>query len=279
MPLPLKPGFNFNYDRQIREPFYEMSSAEEYTDFYGISYMISGERLIYTPTFTTITQAGDIVFIPKHLYRRTTYVSDSAYERILLKFNDSMISGLISTIGQSSFDALCSEHVIRLGNETGKKVYSILMRIEEEWNHYNNYSELLIKGMLNELVITVLREHTVGGFNLMNIEERHRELADAIKYVKANLCDNPSLEETAAAVNVSPSHLSKAFINCLHSPYSVFLLNEKIAYARILLTGSNIKISDIAAEAGFSSSSYFSDCFRRIMGESPLQYRKKSSTL
>lgn len=39
-----------------------------------------------------------------------------------------------------------------------------------------------------------------------------------------------------------------------------------------------MKISDIAAEAGFSSSSYFSDCFRRIMGESPIQYRKKSST-
>ena len=101
--------------------------------------------------------------------------------------------------------------------------------------------------MLNELIITILR-------------------------------GNPSLEETATAVNVSPSHLSKTFVNCLHSPYSVFLLNEKIAYARILLTGSNMKISDIAAEAGFSSSSYFSDCFRRITGESPLQYRKKSST-
>lgn len=50
MPLPLKPGYNFNFAHIRRPPHYEMSAAEAYTDFYGISYMISGERLIYGTT-------------------------------------------------------------------------------------------------------------------------------------------------------------------------------------------------------------------------------------
>ena len=31
MPLPLKPGYNFHYDRTVRPPHYEMAAAEAYT--------------------------------------------------------------------------------------------------------------------------------------------------------------------------------------------------------------------------------------------------------
>ena len=46
MPLPLKPGYNFDYAHVCRPPYFEMTAAEAYTDFYGIFYMLSGERLI-----------------------------------------------------------------------------------------------------------------------------------------------------------------------------------------------------------------------------------------
>lgn len=274
MPFPLKPGYNFNFDRTRRPPYYEMSSAEEYTDFYGISYMISGERLIYSPTFTTITQANDMVFIPKNVYRRTTYVSGEPYERILIKFTDALIEDLLKVIGVQTFNELCSEHVIRFEKSSQAKIISIYEEMEQEWNSYNEYSEILLKGLLNKLIITCLRERVIGGINVMRLEEHHNYLANAIKYIKANLRDTPSLEETAAHTNISSSYLSKIFINCLHTPYSTFVLNEKIAYARRLLLNSNMNMTEIATEAGFSSSSYFSDCFRRIVGISPLQFRK-----
>lgn len=117
MPFPLKPGYNFNYERIIRPPHYEMAVAEAYTDFYGISYMLKGERLIYSTDFTTIVQAGELVFIPKYVYRRTTYISNNSYERILIKFTDKMITGL-----------------------------------------------------LNKLIITCLRERIIGGNNILRLE-------------------------------------------------------------------------------------------------------------
>ena len=66
MPHPLKPGYHFNFERLVRPAYYEMPTADAYTDFYGISYMVSGERLIYAQDFTTIIQAGEISFIPKN---------------------------------------------------------------------------------------------------------------------------------------------------------------------------------------------------------------------
>lgn len=274
MPLPLRPGYNFNYDRTLRPPYYKMDTAEAYTDFYGISYMLSGERLIYSPEFTTIVKAGEMVFIPKNIYRRTTYVSNAPYERILLKFTDVMILDLVETIGIQSFHELCEEHVIRFEKSTQDKILAIMAEMEQEWNTYNEYSELLLKGLLNKLIITCIRERIISGVNILSLEKKHDYIADAIKYIKIHLRENPSLEETAHQVNISASYLSKIFINYLHTPYSTFVLNEKITYAQKLLVDSKLSMTEIAAEAGFSSSSYFSDCFRRITGKSPLQFRK-----
>lgn len=274
MPLPLRPGYNFNYDRTLRPPYYKMDTAEAYTDFYGISYMLSGERLIYSPEFTTIVKAGEMVFIPKNIYRRTTYVSNAPYERILLKFTDVMILDLIETIGIQSFHELCKEHVIRFEKSTQDKILAIMAEMEQEWNTYNEYSELLLKGLLNKLIITCLRERIISGVNILSLEKKHDYIADALKYIKIHLRENPSLEETAHQINISASYLSKIFINYLHTPYSTFVLNEKITYAQKLLVDSKLSMTEIAAEAGFSSSSYFSDCFKRITGKSPLQFRK-----
>ncbi len=276
MPLPLKPNFNFNFDRTVRPPYYEMSAAEAYTDYYGISFMISGERLIYSPNFTTIVQAGEIVFIPKNLYRRTTYISNAPYERIILKFTDAMIEELLEVIGRNAFDKLCEEHVIHLTAATQKKIYGYLMEMEHEWKHYNEYSELLIKGLLNRLIITCLRERVLTHNHSVNSEKKHTYLLDAIQYIKSHLRENPSLDETARHINISPSYLSKIFANNLHTPYSTFVLNEKITYAQKLLVETNLTMTVIATEAGFTSNAYFSDCFKRMAGMSPLQFRKKN---
>lgn len=277
MPLPLKPGYNFDYAHVCRPPYFEMTAAEAYTDFYGIFYMLSGERLIYFPNSTVIVQAGEMVFIPKNLYRRTTYISDAPYERILLKFTDDMVSELFQTIGEEKYNELCEEHVVRFPKRTQNKILSILKEMEREWDSYDKYSELILKGLLNQLIILCLNERTVGGVNILELERKNDYLANAIKYVKAYLRENPSLNETAHQVNVSPSYLSKIFISHLHTPFSSFLLNEKIAYAQRLLRGSKMNMTEIAIEAGFSSSSCFSDCFRRSTGLSPMQFRKEET--
>lgn len=277
MPLPLKPGYNFNFARIQRPPHYEMAAAEAYTDFYGISYMISGERLIYAPDYTTITQAGELNCIPKYVYRRTTYISDVPYEHILIKFTDSMVTELFDTIGIENYNELCQEHVIRFERHTQDKIEAIFREMEQEWNAYNKYSELLLKGLLNKLIITCLRERIISDVKILSLEKKHDCLANAIKYVKSHLRENPSLNTTAQQINISASYLSKIFVTYLHTPFSTFVLNEKMAYAQKLLVHSRLNMTEIAIEAGFSSSSYFSDCFRRNTGISPLQFRKENS--
>lgn len=279
MPLPLKPGYNFNFARLRRPPHFEMAAAEAYTDFYGLSYIVSGERMVYTPNSTTILQQGDINFIPRYVYTRSTYVSEEPYEFILIKFTDAMLSDLLKVIGADAYNELCNESIIHLEKTAQDKIVSILNDMECEWNNYNAYSELVLKGLLYRFIITCLRERTIGGMPIHTLEKKHDCLSNAIKYIKVHLRENPSLKETAKGIHVSPSYLSKIFINQLHTSFSDFVLNEKVQYAQKLLVNSKMSMTQIAMESGFSSNAYFSDCFKRSMGISPTQFRKENGNI
>ena len=279
MPLPLKAGYNFNYAHVHRPPSFEMASAEAYTDFYGLSYLISGENIVYSPDGTFIQRAGDMDFALKNMYSRSSSVSDKPRECILIKFTDHMISDLLEIMNVDSFDELIGKQsAIHLEKGTQEKVLRIMNEMENEWNAYNKYSEIILKGLLHKLILIFLNERRKrGALKLPSSNKKQECLTNAIGYVKSHLSESPSLQDTAEQIHVSASYLSKVFINQLHTPYSAFILNEKILYAQKLLVNTKMNMSEIAVKAGFSSSAYFSDCFKRTVHMSPLQFRKRNT--
>lgn len=277
MPLPLKPGYHFHFEHSIRPPHFEMTAAEAYTDFYALSYILSGEVLSCSPVTTEIVTAGDLTFTPQNVYFRTVCISDAPRESFLLKFTDRMISEFLQTAGFNSFDDFYAMHAtIHVKKGAQDKILAIIYELEQEWNTYNRYSEILLKGLLNKLIITGIREGiSVPYTPIPDSKKPNLYLNAAVQYIHMHLTENPTLSETAAAVNISASYLSKLFINSMHTPFSTFVLNKKILLTQKLLAGSRLSINEITCQAGFSSSAYFSDCFKRITGESPLQFRKK----
>ena len=276
MPLPLKAGYNFNYAHVHRPPCFEMTSAEAYTDFYGLSYLISGENLVYSPDGIFIQHEGDMDFALKNRYSRSSSISDKPRECILIKFTDHMISDLLEIMNVDSFDELIGKQsAIHLEKSTQEKVLCIMNEMEKEWKAYNKHSEIILKGLLHKLILIFLNERSKkGALRLPDSNIKQKCLTNAIAYVKSHLSESPSLPDTAEHIHVSASYLSKVFINQLHTPYSAFVLNEKILYAQKLLVNTKMSMSEIADKAGFSSNAYFSDCFKRHVGITPLRFRK-----
>lgn len=276
MPLPLKAGYNFDYSHIHRPPCFEMTAAEAYTDFYGLSYLISGDAVIYSPDGASIMREGDMDFTLKNIYFRSSYLSDKPREFVLIKFTDSMVSDLLKIMEADSLEELIgSRSTVHLSKPTQKKVLCILQEMEEEWNSYNKYSEVILKGLLHKLILIFIDERAQSPCETAAAHRKQTYLISAIEYVQSHLGESPSLYHTAKHIHISGSYLSKIFINQLHTPYSTFLLNEKILYAQKLLVNTKMNMSDIASAAGFSSSAYFSDCFKRRMGMSPMQFRKR----
>jgi AraC family transcriptional regulator len=101
----------------------------------------------------------------------------------------------------------------------------------------------------------------------------------AIAWFRRHLREQPAMEDVAAAVHVSPSHLRRLFTTVFKQSPRAVLGNAQIDIAMRLLAGSDLKIESIAAEAGFASARDFSRVFSARKGCSPSDWRRKIQPL
>ena len=85
------------------------------------------------------------------------------------------------------------------------------------------------------------------------------------------------LADVAAAVAVSPAHLSSSFSRFLSVHYVEFLQMVRVESAKTLLRTADTTIEEIAAKVGFDDSSYFFRVFKRVTGMTPGEYRAGAS--
>ncbi|WP_158277453.1 AraC family transcriptional regulator [Opitutus sp. ER46] len=105
-----------------------------------------------------------------------------------------------------------------------------------------------------------------------------RSAAERITRVRDQLlrtsARNYRLDELAAAAGLSVPHFSLLFRKQTGFAPIDFLIRQRIRAACQLLDTTPISVAAIAEQVGFQDPYYFSRCFRRVMGRSPLAYRK-----
>lgn len=102
-------------------------------------------------------------------------------------------------------------------------------------------------------------------------------LEQALKYIDLCYTQELSVEILAGKCNVSPSYLYRLFAEKLGvSPHSA-ILNRRLTAARSMLIHTNLSLNDIAANCGFNSQAYFSDCFKKQNhGLTPSAFRQQA---
>ena len=102
-----------------------------------------------------------------------------------------------------------------------------------------------------------------------------RPVRDAMNWMHRHASDDYTLDDVAAAANLSVSRLQARFraeAGCALGEYRTRL---KLSLARRLLTTTDLPVIDIAMQLGFSSSQYFATIFRRHSGVTPRVYRQR----
>jgi AraC-like DNA-binding protein len=87
-------------------------------------------------------------------------------------------------------------------------------------------------------------------------------------------CDRgPSMTETARAVGCSRARLFRIFQQSTGMTPNDYLQRLRVSRAGELLAGTSRPITEIAIACGFSSSQYFSNVFRKYLGQTPTAFR------
>jgi AraC-like DNA-binding protein len=127
-------------------------------------------------------------------------------------------------------------------------------------------------------LLQVFAKYLMNISNQIVIQQENVEpmmIKRAKEYIAQHQTDNISLGEVAKASNVSTFYFCKMFKKITGLNFTEFLSRSRIEKAKNLLLNPNLRISEIAYEVGFQSLTHFNRVFKKLIGESPTEYRHR----
>ncbi len=102
----------------------------------------------------------------------------------------------------------------------------------------------------------------------------NQKLVDQIRqYIDQNYCEDITLSAIADQYNISTGYLSILFNERIGKKFIDYLTELRITKAKELLKHSDMRIYEISTAVGYKDSFYFSNCFKKIVGLTPSEYR------
>lgn len=100
-----------------------------------------------------------------------------------------------------------------------------------------------------------------------------------MQWIEENYVMKFSLAELSAAIGLSQSYISRVFSQETGGSVVDYLATRRIKRACELLRSTDMRIEEVGSQCGFTDTPYFITCFRKLIGRTPLQYRKAAFRL
>ncbi len=125
-------------------------------------------------------------------------------------------------------------------------------------------------------LLTIFAQHLSMVSNQVIVHQKNAEppvITRAKEYIQAHEADELSLGEVAKAVNTSSFYFCKLFKKVTGLNFTHYVSRVRVEKAKNLLLNPNLRVSEIAFEVGFQSLTHFNRVFKKIIGQSPTEYR------
>jgi AraC-like DNA-binding protein len=125
-------------------------------------------------------------------------------------------------------------------------------------------------------LLSIFAQHLAMISNRIFVEQQNSELpviTRAKEYIQQNQAEDLSLGQVAKAVNTSTFYFCKLFKKVTGLNFTDYVSRVRIEKAKNLLLNPNLRVSEIAYEVGFQSLTHFNRVFKKVIGQSPTEYR------
>lgn len=221
-------------------------------------------------------EGSDLVFIGSNIpHLNFDYGIKTEYEKVVLQIkedffkNDFMTTPELVSIYQlfeNSKKVICFHGTVK--DKVGKRLQKIHLL-----SHFEQFIEVLslfqILATSNE--ITFLHDKPFE--NLYNNKEQLR-LKVVYKFIEENYQRTVSIEEISHLTHLSKAAFCRYFKKMTRLTFTEFLNQYRIEHAKRLLK-SDKNVTETCFECGFESLSYFNRIFKKVVGENPIQFKKR----
>jgi LacI family transcriptional regulator len=112
--------------------------------------------------------------------------------------------------------------------------------------------------------------------DIVAVGDRH--VAAALRFIRDNFRQAIAIENVVEAAAISRRNLEIRFQRILGRSIREEIQRARLTWSKKLLLETNLSVEKIANDSGFSSLSYMSSVFRRVLDIAPAQYRLQSRT-
>lgn len=125
-------------------------------------------------------------------------------------------------------------------------------------------------------IIQFLSEQFEMVMNATGNPSRSNVLDDILYYIDHNYQNNIKLETIAPLFGYNSAYLGKIFNKTVGESFNSYVDHMRIEHSKELLLQNSYKVYEIAERVGYRNVDYFHKKFRKYVGESPAEFRKKN---
>lgn len=216
------------------------------------------EEILIEPSTCVLYEPG----MAQHIIH---YGPDNA-DSIWLHFSGYGAEGIVSSLGLKG--------ITHLSSTSGLK--SILLEMVQELSFPSRNHDLLCQNYLLKFLLTLSQYAQ----DVANAKTFTHKIAPVLNHISRNYTQpSLSIHEYAQMCYLSDSRFSHLFKEITGVTPHRYILQKRISTAEDLLISTDMKIEEIASSVGFNDPYHFSRVFKKIVGMSPMSFKKKSKDL
>ena len=232
---------------------------------YELYYLVKGTREYFIEDRFLAVKEGDLVIIPKEIFHRTD--GDGGL-RYLVHFSEAFL--------EKYFTKECLRPIInslpfvfRGDLQQCNQLLHWLTCLEVAFEKERDNQEAIFAGYLYQLLFAAANEENTY-IPSDHVDER---ITHIVQYINENFNTISDIDEIAQRFYISKYHLCRLFKKKLGIPLVAYLNTVKIHHACSMIREGDDKLTEVAMQCGFNSSSYFCKVFKKELGVSPAEYR------
>ncbi|MCM1217425.1 MAG: response regulator [Lachnospiraceae bacterium] len=175
------------------------------------------------------------------------------------------------------------EMLKRISGEIQQAVYTHLAKQGIQVSQLlGDETSLRIMGKADQSVVDMLRWVNYLLDRVFDYEEEIKKSQTIIEkinlYIRDHYKEDIGRNEIGASFYLAPEYLAKMYKKKTGKNLKDYINEYRLEKAKEFLSNEGVRVSDAAAEVGFSNFSYFSTLFKKYTGMTPNEFRRKWET-
>ena len=234
-----------------------------------VFYLLEGKMSVQCQEEFYSMEAKDILLVNPGLSYELCDLKNAIYGKAVFS-----MAAMSEFLNGSHITFYCNSCVDR--TRSYQDLRDIFFEITTVYASGKKESDCLINSLLLKLLDLLVESYQLKpGKEANSGELKDSRMQMIMQYIMANLDQEISLNELAADMYVSPSTLSRIFKKNTGMYFADYVLQLRVQSSLGLLSFSERTITQIAMTCGFSNSAAFNRAFRKVMNQTPSEYREQ----